>query len=646
MQDVWSSSSESSDQSSDTDDPDWEISHRKLQRNREETLSVGTSQHVSEFGVESDNDSISETDSEKSDVAYDDALQETNSLLVSSQAAAADDNHDSYILPRDAISTALLCNYQCPHCKMYMKSCDQLIEHVQTEHKLKGKKSCQEQNCEELIRTSRDELVHILRAHSHQLDFCCPICKDAMASREATKIHLSSSHAFGCFLCHIDFQTDHDLEDHYKKTHLSGSKYYRCSICSYTTAECSVSAFTAHIHEHFNLREYACRFCVPVKFYKVGALRGHIAKVHPLPSSDPYRCPDCPNYQSHSARYMAFHWKFGCVLPCCRSCGKMFWNTKSRNKHQLKCGKSDHLIKCAQCSYKFETRFSLRRHVHRIHDNSKLNCTKGDCSLCLKPRKLTLSQEQQSSSHKMLRRRSKIQHVGNTKSHSVDVVVAKRSYKSLFGDSLIQSDTKCRFPDCRFQGASPEILRDHVNTTHIQSSSKSGRAVCEICGKVARFMYGINIHKTSMHNFPSRHQCETCGKYFPYLERLTNHMIKSHGVGKSTKAQHEKTASHSKKKQKRTSKGRVILSCPLCDYTTAPRQSRRDLARHLFHKHYTKGEKIPEDCYFPLQKCPLCEYEAINDTRIIRHMKKHVKRGESIPEDYVVIEVPKLGDTK
>ena len=65
----------------------------------------------------------------------------------------------------------------------------------------------------------------------------------------------------------------------------------------------------------------------------------------------------------------------------------------------------------------------------------------------------------------------------------------------------------------------------------------------------------------------------------------------------------------------------------------------RHLRRHLYSKHVRKGEKIPEGYDMNLAKCRLCDYTALDESRITRHMKRHVRQGEIIPDEYVALEI-------
>ena len=127
------------------------------------------------------------------------------------------------------------------------------------------------------------------------------------------------------------------------------------------------------------------------------------------------------------------------------------------------------------------------------------------------------------------------------------------------------------------------------------------------------------------------HKCDRCDFQTKYARNLTYHKISACQAPGQDR-------SGTEKKKKKTSSGSVH-SCPLCDYKTPPGMWFRHLRRHLYSKHVRKGEKIPEGYDMNLAKCRLCDYTALDESRITRHMKRHVRQGEIIPDEYVALEI-------
>ena len=406
------------------------------------------------------------------------------------------------------------------------------------------------------------------------------------------------------------------------------------------------------------------------------SLKNHITKIHGAYRPETlFLCPDCSNYRSNSAKDLVRHWQNGCIKPSCRLCGKKFLRCHTRYNHQIACKKGDRPFGCDQCSYSAHSNAHLMRHVHLVHEKNGGPCELSDCAIC----------------PDLLKRRIDSKPKGN---HS-DVVVKKCSTiaRKPYSQRKTNNATLCLFPKCEFQAANPETLAEHVkNTHHVLSTNdtKSGpfglgrdlRAICELCGKVMRDRHGITGHGISAHGLSSDYMCDICDKSFTrplYLKvnKREHHQANKPSSDKAEKPssadmgesssedssklhkcdickfktkypgnliKHKRSVAHKKaaneyEEKRKTSTTATVHSCPLCDYQTPPGTWYRTLQRHLYSQHLRKGEAIPAECDVKLAKCRLCDYTALEESRITRHMKRHVSRGETIPDEYVALEI-------
>lgn len=571
----------------------------------------------------------------------------------------------------NAYSVSLLTGHRCPSCQKCMKSHKLLIKHYKKEHALMGKISCPEVACKALLCSASERLYHILTKHNSMYDFRCMFCDEEMADIEATKIHLGTRHVFGCYLCFEDMSTDTELEDHMKHTHSLDNKY-RCDICSFSCNLSAVKKFSTHIKGHFNLNKHICRYCVPKQFYKdKNVLLEHVTERHdPGVPHAPFVCPDCPNYSSNSAKNLILHWQFGCIKPGCRKCGRQYRNIISRNSHEKTCGISvQHAYSCHQCSYRTTLSGHLTRHIHLIHEKQGGECKVNYCVIC--PR---VAKANRSAAHPSL-------------------IVTKIPTTSKPSGHL----RDCQFPKCGFQAKTDDQLRTHVKSVHkalATTSRKSGPYgvgrrwgfICDLCGKVLRDNYSLRGHGIAKHGLPSELSCEICEKSFSMPHNLSAHMRERHGVGKlkitrqseydaaepssalslplylcemcnfQTKyarnlSSHRQSTGHHKPTNenadqhgsKKPSKEAQVHSCPLCDYKTPPGMYNRALKRHLYSKHIRYGETIPDGYDVKIAKCLLCDYTALDESRITRHMKTHAKYGDPLPDQYIAFEIENNG---
>ena len=282
------------------------------------------------------------------------------------------------------------------------------------------------------------------------------------------------------------------------------------------------------------------------------------------------------------------------------------------------------------------------------------------------------------------------------KKQSNRIIVSKLSSVGVIGNLPTyrgREITHCKFPHCKYQSKTQCQLKMHVKKKHKPvhkindvtgpfGVGKNLIIICKRCGKLMRDRYSLISHGISVHGRKSDYQCDICLRYFARPYNLTLHKKTLHGFkepedcgldqvqnGKkindclyhceetscnfSSKyfgnlERHRLTASHLdvvRNRGKKIDKPPTAHACPLCDYKTPPGQFQKGLRRHLYAKHIQKGHKLPKGYDVPLVKCPLCEYTALESSRITRHLKRHAKYGYDLPSGYVAIEVDVPADS-
>ena len=240
--------------------------------------------------------------------------------------------------------------------------------------------------------------------------------------------------------------------------------------------------------------------------------------------------------------------------------------------------------------------------------------------------------------------------------------------------------TVCKFPKCLHTAKTSKMLQKHVKNDHqpnFENNKELGpyghgrrfRQICDQCGKLARDDWSLRSHKLS-HGGKSEYWCEKCEHSFTRPVTYRSHMKRIHNSdgnvakkqGKKTiysceackftstdyqmysrhliSSSHKATATGNQPRVKvpgvRREAG-VTYECPICKFKTKPGQGVRYLKRHLYHQHYTKGDKIPAGFQMQVMRCSLCEHEAPDKHKMIRHMKIHTT-GQKKPK-YKVIQI-------
>ena len=534
-------------------------------------------------------------------------------------------------LSKQGVLVLLLMTKKCPHCQLIVESCWKLIQHVKIKHKFDRLfQRCSVSGCNVKCHSAIAKFDHTLRKHSVSLEFSCLFCKKIFTDINQTRIHLGQCHIFGCYLCGEHFSTDPELQCHNREFHLF-HLCFKCTICPNSTT--TLYNFNAHVRSHFDITQYMCKICeVPCFFSGHPAVTRHIEECHPPSQPRGFlTCPDCPGYNTYSARHLSYHWKNGCKSFDCKNCGKKFFNRTPLSIHERTCGKPELLLTCDQCPYKVPTLSRLRRHIHSQHENHETFCN--TCSMCSASRAAAAdatNSEAQDVSRRLTIRYGRPMHAGK-------IVVAKKKSSVRMDQASVTVKDKgvnksfCQFLGCQYIGEAVD-LPNHVKITHKPAKKFKrddgpfglGRTVkylCTLCGKVLRKIDSLTYHRIHLHNQPSNFQCEICSKYFSRPGKLMAHKVNTHKVtsGKSVNTK--------------------LHSCPLCDYVTPPGSFYRGLMRHLYTKHYVNGEKIPEGYELTLHKCTLCDYESNEERKVTRHMKLHARLGDALPAEYVAISV-------
>lgn len=158
-------------------------------------------------------------------------------------------------------------------------------------------------------------------------------------------------------------------------------------------------------------------------------------------------------------------------------------------------------FKCGICGKCYKTREKCRRHIKRIHLNSRNEPSNmGDYSL----------EEWNKNKHEVIESQEPM----DTGDYSLEQ----------WNEMVASKSKEC--PVCHKTYVSPKCMRRHFRDVH--SSQK--KFICDICGKLFRSTNRVNSHKSHFHSdriLQKKYECYYCMKKFGNKFHLAEH-INSH----------------------------------------------------------------------------------------------------------------------
>ena len=233
---------------------------------------------------------------------------------------------------------------------------------------VKQKLECQQ--CQKILSSKENLLLHISIIHNGVKNFECLTCGRKFGYKKNLKKHIKAIHmkfeernsnnAYKCDICEKTFDRKGNLKQHNLCAH-SDLRPFKCDECPSTFKV--RNHVTKHVKQvHQNNRKYQCDLC-PMKFKSKSALNSHKDSLH----SDlrTYKCDLCASafklkhsLKVHKESIHSDVRKYKCDL-----CPQQFKLNFNLTAHKLTVHTDLRKYKCDTCEKTFKQNTNLRKHL-------------------------------------------------------------------------------------------------------------------------------------------------------------------------------------------------------------------------------------------------------------------------------------------
>ncbi|XP_041968388.1 zinc finger protein 337-like isoform X10 [Aricia agestis] len=243
----------------------------------------------------------------------------------------------------------------CKKCDRVLKNLTDLRLHLNTEHGIKftmegdllvpfkiQNNALRCQICLESFNTFRHLNIHV---NKHFQNFVCHICGSGFSNLVFLNLHKSRTHRiFQCKLCSVVFKSKREKTNHDSTIHNVASVRKSRFPCPFCKERFNQENFKVlHLVEVHGIKkpEHKCTFCTKI-FVTKSLCNNHIKSVH-------------KKERKHE----------------CSTCHSVFYTKYDALRHKVT-HTGDKNFLCSVCNNSFSTKGSLRRHIHRTHNGSKV----------------------------------------------------------------------------------------------------------------------------------------------------------------------------------------------------------------------------------------------------------------------------------
>ena len=375
--------------------------------------------------------------------------------------------------------------YQCSVCSKSYKTRSDLLQHLNS-HSSDPLKCPQ---CETTFLYRKNLEVHLKRHEIQSKLFKCsdPSCKKLFDTEEDLDAHFKDKHEgvvrpHQCSLCPKRYKTPGLLGEHINTVH-SSSKTFKCDKCEKAFA--SQKQLNSHykIHSYSNSKAFQCNKCDKA-FAVRKSLNSHY-KVHGIcssPNSKTFQCQQCEKsfgFQNNLDAHMNAHSELGEAggVPAypCGNCSETYETETALEDHRYNVHTEDRRFKCETCNISFRKAHGLTSHNNRKHSTFV-------CNICDK----SFSYRSRFEEHQRV-------HTG-------------------------ERPFVCDFPDCGLTFTSAQYLKYH-KTKH------ENPITCESCDKVFSCPINLRKHVSMYHRKEYKFRCEICNQGMYNKSKLKRHML-------------------------------------------------------------------------------------------------------------------------
>lgn len=278
---------------------------------------------------------------------------------------------DSFVVRLDITSL------RCTVCDASIETVEELIKHLNTEHKIKMftdiknhitpfkfiTETLQCCLCTNTFSKFKSLLEHM---NFHNRNYICKLCEAGFTTISSLRnhMHVHENGNFKCDYCSSVFETLPKKKAHERSKHVPKLDIYKCGYCNETfNGYRPKEEHLMSIHG-LKLPDHKCLACNKVFKYRQD-LRVHVRRDHLLERR--HKCPEC-DMSFFSAKVLQMHMVKHSKLRAhkCTVCTKAFSRKYTLREH-LKIHYNIRRFKCEHCDQAFVQKCSWRGHMKSKH---------------------------------------------------------------------------------------------------------------------------------------------------------------------------------------------------------------------------------------------------------------------------------------
>jgi KRAB domain-containing zinc finger protein len=277
--------------------------------------------------------------------------------------------------------------HKCMLCNCAFTQRQSMVQHMHNKHAGLFIICKHNGHCAEIFRTEAEKSEHILELTNKRgklitCDFCC-----LMYSKKDQAMHFKNHHKndflFRCSYrrCSTRFCSEVEKQNHETLVHAS-AKRDRCIFCNFFFHEDSLLYHYQTVHKSLFQYAFKCKFHCRKYFLTEADREEHIASAHKILMRTEAKCLYCNRiYKDKNVLYSHINKQHSAVKILCKvfNCHQYFHTQTEADKHfeqQHQEIEESKKYRCFKCNYRTACKFSVQRHIIRMHGEKILPCPK------------------------------------------------------------------------------------------------------------------------------------------------------------------------------------------------------------------------------------------------------------------------------